>query len=365
MDWKAKKASQEKKMTEPDRDCCLGIDTSNYKTSVAVTDADGHVIFDSRRFLQVKKGMRGLRQSEALFQHVNALPEIIGKVKTAEEGIWRRICCVAVSSRPRPVEGSYMPAFLPGVSAARSVAEALEVPCYEFSHQEGHIEAVRYRTPLKDSSRFVCFHFSGGTTEAVLVDNGTYTIAGGTKDISFGQLLDRTGVMLGMDFPCGEEMDSLASDADMTENDKKFLSDLGFDDFKIKKIKVNGGFINLSGAETYTANFISGMPDRAQMTEEQLILVKKKISSVLFDVISETIAAMTLDISKEQHVSDFLFAGGVSASRNIRKSISRYLDGKVTYYFGDPGLSTDNAVGISLLGGRKYRDEANNSNTAE
>lgn len=352
-------------MTDHSRNCCLGIDTSNYKTSAAVTDTDGRVIFDCRRFLKVKKGMRGLRQSEALFQHVNALPEIISQVKTAEPGIWKRICCVAVSSKPRPVEGSYMPAFLAGLSTAGSIAEALEVPCYEFSHQEGHIEAVRYKTPLKDKNRFVCFHFSGGTTEAVLVDNGSYRIVGGTKDISFGQLLDRTGVMLGMDFPCGEEMDGLASQDDFSKPERDMLESLGFDDFKIKKVKVKDGYINLSGAETYTANFISGLPDAAGMTEGQQLLVKKKISGEILDLISETIAAMTLDISREQHVDDFLFAGGVSASTNIRNEIGKYLDGKVTYYFGDAGLSTDNAVGISLLGGRKYRDEANNSNTAE
>ena len=46
----------------------LGIDTSNYKTSVAVTSSEGEIIFNSQSFLKVKEGQRGLRQSEALFQ---------------------------------------------------------------------------------------------------------------------------------------------------------------------------------------------------------------------------------------------------------------------------------------------------------
>ena len=118
----------------------LGIDTSNYKTSVAVTDRRGKILADERMFLSVKKGERGLRQSEALFQHVNRLPEMLARILSDEE-IRSGIGCVAVSSRPRPVEGSYMPVFLAGVSAAKCVSASLSVPLHMFSHQEGHIEA--------------------------------------------------------------------------------------------------------------------------------------------------------------------------------------------------------------------------------
>ena len=57
--------------------CILGIDTSNYKTSVALIQRDGTVIHDLRRLLRVKQGEKGLRQSAALFQHIENLPSMI------------------------------------------------------------------------------------------------------------------------------------------------------------------------------------------------------------------------------------------------------------------------------------------------
>ena len=180
----------------------LGIDTSNYKTSVALVDDEGKIICNEQRFLEVKKGERGLRQSTALFQHVNQLPDLI---ELAFEKLPdnTKVAAVSVSTRPRPVEGSYMPVFNPGYSTGRSLAVALNVPLFTTSHQEGHIEAVKYYSQFKDSNRLICFHFSGGTSEALLVENGTIQIVGGSKDLAFGQVLDRLGVAYGMDFPCG------------------------------------------------------------------------------------------------------------------------------------------------------------------
>ena len=147
----------------------LGIDTSNYKTSVAVTSSEGEIIFNSQSFLKVKEGQRGLRQSEALFQHVQKLPDAIDEAFSVK-GVRGHIGVVGVSSRPRPVCGSYMPVFIAGMGAAKTVASALGVPLYEFSHQEGHIEAVKHYSPMAVADRLICFHFSGGTTEAVLCD---------------------------------------------------------------------------------------------------------------------------------------------------------------------------------------------------
>ena len=116
----------------------LGIDTSNYKTSIALTDEMG-IVCDLRRFLTVKQGTRGLRQSEALFQHVKNLPELFGEMRG---GYGDSIAAVSYSERPRPVEGSYMPCFLAGKSFAESLASVLGVPALGYSHQEGHIEVL-------------------------------------------------------------------------------------------------------------------------------------------------------------------------------------------------------------------------------
>ena len=100
----------------------LGIDTSNYATSLAVFNTAGEVVCAKKRFLPVKEGQLGLRQSDALFHHTVALPEMLAEL--GSEFDLTQISAVGVSEKPRPVEGSYMPCFLAGVSAATAFAAA-------------------------------------------------------------------------------------------------------------------------------------------------------------------------------------------------------------------------------------------------
>lgn len=300
----------------------LGIDTSNYKTSVALTDENGNIIKNTQKYLSVKKGERGLRQSVALFQHVNNLPRLFDEAFSNLDEF--SIECIAVSSKPRNVEGSYMPVFNVGVSAAKNLAAVLKVPYYEFSHQDGHIEAIKHYSRFKEKNRFISFHFSGGTTEAVLYENGRLTIVGGTRDIAFGQVLDRVGVALDMEFPCGQELDSLAALGSERPN-------------IIPVIKCEDGYINLSGIETFCQRNIDK-------------LAPEDFAKMIFDRTGEAVCKMVMQLSKKYSTFDFLFAGGVSSSSYIRNYTKNHLD-KYNIEFGKPELSTDNAVGISLLGG--------------
>lgn len=303
----------------------IGIDTSNYKTSVAAVDENGNILCNVQKYLDVKKGERGLRQSTALFQHVNNLPELIDDCFNA---ITRdQVVCVSVSAKPRPIEGSYMPVFNAGISAGRMLSASLGVPFYSFSHQEGHIEAVRFFSPLKEREELLSFHFSGGTTEALLMKNGSLTVAGGSLDIAFGQVLDRVGVALGMAFPCGEEMDKIACSG--RRGEKNLLP----------VIKCADGFVNLSGIETRCQREV----DRIE--KEQLIVM-------LFERIGQAICAMTEQLLQKYKVSSVLFAGGVSSSRFIRRYVEEQLKG-IDICFGKPELSTDNAVGTAILGGKE------------
>ena len=120
--------------------CFLGIDTSNYTTSVAVIAEDGAELANIKYPLPVKEGERGLRQSDALFSHTVSLPKAIERAREVVGS--RRILAVGVSARPRNVEGSYMPCFLAGVSAATALSMGADAPLYQFSHQCGHIMAA-------------------------------------------------------------------------------------------------------------------------------------------------------------------------------------------------------------------------------
>lgn len=296
----------------------LGIDTSNYKTSVAITDSHGKIICDFREFLQIKEGDKGLRQSDALFQHVTKLPELIKKAMSNNE--YKNIAAVSVSTRPRPVVDSYMPVFKAGESIGKSIAASLGVKLFKFSHQEGHIEAVKYYSRLKNETEFLCFHLSGGTCELLRIENSNIEIIGGSMDISFGQLLDRIGVGLGLNFPAGEELDKIA----LNSPKSKIL----------KRIEPKGMYFNLSGIETKSLRNL-----------EYLGLIPE-----VFEKISDLLVGLSIKAMDATGLQNILFTGGVAESLFIRNQLNNTLPGKVE--FGARNLSSDNAVGISLLGGK-------------
>lgn len=312
----------------------LGIDTSNYKTSVALTDETGRILYQRSEFLKVEQGERGLRQSVAFFQHCQVLPSFIHEVMSQIHP--GDIQAVAVSSRPRNVEGSYMPVFLSGLQTGNVIASSLQVPLYQFSHQEGHIEAILSSLPEMAEKRFLLFHLSGGTTECLLcqrTENGyREEIIGGTKDISIGQLLDRTGVQLGYSFPAGKYLDRIALNQEVT--------------ILPTKVRITDGYFNLSGIETQVRKY----------ADEQ----GEKVVPGVFRRIEDLLHRIAVDLSHKYKVSTVVMAGGVSASETLRRYSLGWNPEKdhCRILFGDATLSGDNAVGISLLGGRMFYESS-------
>ena len=322
----------------------LGIDTSNYKTSVAVVDRELNIIYESGKLLEVEKGERGLRQSEALFRHIKMLPVLLEKVPVDLAG---QLDGVAWSSSPRPVKGSYMPVFLAGESIGRSIAAAQGVMGIGFSHQEGHIEAVRADTGIGTEKPFIACHFSGGTTEILLcvpsnrskiLNTGVFydiDICGGSMDISYGQVLDRAGVAMGLDFPAGRAMDEIALGAqEMTS--------------LLTPVKAMGGRVNLSGIDSQ----IKRLLDSGKIEGPQPTFIRE-----IFEKLTMSISDSLLQISAITGIEDILMAGGVSSSGYLRQRIKETpLSSKCRLHFGKPSLSGDNAVGIATLGGRYVWD---------
>ncbi|MDR3295542.1 MAG: O-sialoglycoprotein endopeptidase [Clostridiales Family XIII bacterium] len=323
-------------------DCVLGLDTSNYTTSAALADRSGRLVADCRQMLAVKAGGRGLRQSEALFQHMKNLPDLTDDLLRAHG---RRVSAVAASIRPRPAEGSYMPVFLAGMHFGQGIAAALNVPFLPFSHQEGHIRAGMQGTGIRPDDDFLAWHLSGGTSELLLVrrpaqdaaagTQGAYdlSVVGGSRDISFGQLLDRTGVALGLSFPAGAEMDALAR---------------GAGGGALTKIPTDGLYCNLSGIESQCLRRIkegqgAGNPNLAAALVSELF---EKIADCLL-TITQKACRPNGPTSGVPGAANILFTGGVSASGFLRRRIAAACGGAV---FGEASLSPDNAAGIALLG---------------
>lgn len=350
-------------------DYILGIDTSNYKTSIAVVDREKHIICDLRRFLTVKQGERGLRQSDALFQHIQNLPELMEEMRTRFDG---KISAIACSFRPRPVAGSYMPVFLAGSGFARSAAAAMNVPLVGFSHQEGHMEAIRAYSPFQTVDRFLACHFSGGTCEVLDVsetdpaERVAYTmhITGGTKDISFGQVLDRVGVALGMEFPAGGQLDQMAQkfcEAERAEDPGEIFAGADGDMLRTAKeecrltpVKVQDGWLNLSGLDTQARTRIDRLGlAQAWEHDPQKQLLAYALAAELFAKTSKAASDMIVQCAEQSGQKHVLLAGGVASSQFLRSHMIETLDSRgVQAVFGDEMLSQDNAVGTALLGGK-------------
>lgn len=312
----------------------LGIDTSNYTTSAALCDLDGNIVLNLKKLLPVAEGERGLRQSDALFAHTKNLPIIMDQLSSFLEENYpeREIIAVGCSKAPRDVEGSYMPCFLSGVATASAISATLGCPTYSFSHQSGHIMAALYSAGrldlLERQERFAAFHVSGGTTELLLVTpyEGGFSVEliGGTSDINAGQAIDRTGVMMGMRFPCGREMESTTHDSDIAP-------------FKTK-ISVKGLNCNLSGVENLAKKMYEETQDKA------------KVSAYCFDFIGDTLGKMTENLREKYGNIPIIYAGGVMSNRRIGARLGRYEN----TFFSSPEFSSDNAAGVALLCRKKH-----------
>lgn len=308
--------------------CYLGIDTSNYRTSAALFDTTDFTWTNAGRLLEVPEGRVGLRQSDALFQHVLHLPERIAELPS---GFGHGLAAIAASTRPRAVDGSYMPCFLCGEGTARSIARAEGVPFFAVSHQQGHLAAAALSADVLDwlDKPFLAWHLSGGTTELLKVTPCEQTglpvteIIGGTTDAAAGQIIDRTGQLLGLQFPAGAELEQLANTCEKPE--KPFSP------------KVNECRFSLSGVQNKVeALHASGASDAT-------------VARFAIDTIGQAVCRATAQAVSRTNLS-VLCAGGVMSNRSLQKRMQQEFTAK----FAEPVLSGDNAVGVAVLAARLH-----------
>ena len=318
-----------------ERPAAVGFDTSNYRTSAAAVAADGELLVNHRELLPVSEGERGLRQSEAVFAHVKQLRDCSEALRrAAEEGM--RIVCVAASVRPRDGDDSYMPVFQVGHTAGATLAAALNVPFYETTHQRGHLAAAARGTVLEGRDSMLALHLSGGTTDLLSVSGGRIEQIGGSADLHAGQLVDRAGVAMGLPFPSGEALESLAVK--------------GQSSGKLGCSMENDGLVcHLSGAEAAVRRWIrAGAP------------CPEDIASEIYDFLSRTVIRMLTAGSEKTGQRQALVTGGVASSALLRSLLEERrakTRGCPELVFGKPEMSGDNAVGVALTGLKKYLEE--------
>ena len=306
----------------------LGIDTSNYTTSIALFDSSKGEYISRKIPLPVKKGEKGLRQSDAVFHHTVQLPELISELF---KDCNKKPDCIGVSVSPRDIKGSYMPCFLVGKSVAESISSVFGIPMHSFSHQQGHIASVLYSTNNTElfNEKFIAFHVSGGTTEAVLVTPDSEKIIKTeqvfySSDLNAGQVIDRVGLMLNLSFPCGPELDKLSLKSDRHFNIRPAVRDNTF---------------SFSGLE----NKCKALIDSGEKNEDT---AKFCIEYILYSL------EKAVDYLTEKYGNlPVVFSGGVMSNTIIRN----YFTEKYNGIFTTAEFSSDNALGISVLSALKEK----------
>lgn len=305
----------------------LGIDTSCYTTSVALCDSHGRLLSEKRRLLPVKQGERGLRQSDAVFLHLKALPDLLAAAFAEAAG--HSLQAVSVSSQPRPVAGSYMPVFLAGQTVASSIAVAAGLPCYATSHQEGHLAAAMAAAGLDWQEAFLAFHLSGGTGEILQVvprPAGYEITQIGDSDLPPGQLVDRVGVALGLPFPAGPHLEALAAKAQSAN-------------FRLHS-RVTGLHLSFSGPESAAQRAILAGEDAAE------------IALAVLDVIAKSLGKAICQARQQTNCKKVLLVGGVAANQHIKAKLQ-----ELEVFFADPAFAGDNASGVAYLGWQRWQQE--------
>ena len=307
----------------------IGIDTSNYTSSVSLLTLDRRLLANIKRPLPVKPGECGLRQSDAVFAHVKNIPECMKEAREILAG--RTVCAVAVSERPRNIDLSYMPCFLTGLAVAESIGASLGVPVFRFSHQCGHIAAALYSSGSLDliGSDFCAFHVSGGTTDVLSVhpaENGFLAeCVGESDDLHAGQAIDRIGVAMGLSFPAGRELEALA-----LINQNRFIK---------RKPKIKDMKISLSGLENLALKLYRETNDKAL------------VAAFTLDYLYEGLSMLADEYIKRYGKQKIVFSGGVMSNSILKERLSK----KYGAAFATPELSADNAVGVAVLASLKLK----------
>ena len=307
----------------------LGVDTSNYTTSVSLYNSQTGEMLQQKKLLPVKEGQLGLRQSDAVFHHTAQLHALFSAL--TEDVDTKQIAAVGASVRPRPLSGSYMPCFTVGENTAKILSSALKVPFVGFSHQEGHISAALFGSGRFDlfCSDFLAFHVSGGTTEAVLAKGGgcgfQCEIVAQTLDINAGQAIDRVGLMLGLKFPCGAQLEQLAL--------------RNTEPVKVRP-KLKGSDCCLSGVQNLCQKLFDEGRD------------KPYIAAFCLEYIRTALSLMTDSLLEKYGALPLVYAGGVMSNTIIKNSFTE----KYNASFAPPVFSADNAAGIAYL---CYRSQNN------
>ena len=311
----------------------LGIETSCDETGVAIYDEDKGLIAN-QLYTQIAlhADYGGVVPELASRDHIRKTAPLIQAALSEARLTAKDIDGVAYTCGPGLVG-----ALLVGATVARALAYAWEVPAVGVHHMEGHLLA-----PMLDDNPpgfpFVALLVSGGHTQLVRVEGvGQYTVIGESVDDAAGEAFDKTAKLLGLDYPGGAALSRLAEQG----TPGRFV-------FPRPMTDRPGLDFSFSGLKTFAANTLNAVLKTELTLSEQ---TKADIAYAFQDAVVDTLAIKCKRALKETGYKRLVIAGGVSANKKLRESLTQMmknLGGEV--FYPQPQFCTDNGAMIAYAG---------------
>jgi len=313
-----------------DKKLILAIETSCDETSAAVI-AGGQEILSNIVASQVDlhRKFGGVVPEIASRKHLELINPIIDEALDEAKVSLDELAAIAVTWGPGLVG-----ALLIGVSTAKALALAKNIPLVGVNHLEGHIFAnfLQYKDLYPP---FICLIVSGGHTSLVLVkDFGDYRVLGETLDDAAGEAFDKIAGFLELGYPGGPIIDKLAREgnAEAVVFPRAMLHSKSFD-------------FSLSGLKTAVLNYV------ARMNSEGKQINTADVCAGFQAAIIDVLVQKSVRAAEEKGVKKIVLAGGVAANSELRQQFKEITDRKnIGLFYPSIALCTDNAAMIGCAG---------------
>ncbi|MFZ1749242.1 MAG: tRNA (adenosine(37)-N6)-threonylcarbamoyltransferase complex transferase subunit TsaD, partial [Saprospiraceae bacterium] len=306
----------------------LAIESSCDDTSAAVI-ADGIVLSNRTANQEVHSQYGGVVPELASRQHlINIIPVIDVALYEAGVGL-KDIHAVAFTKGP-----GLLGSLIVGVSMAKALAMAMDLPLIEVHHMHAHILA-HFAEPPHPPFPFLCLTVSGGHTQIVQVhDHENMEILGSTIDDAAGEAFDKTGKMLGLDYPAGPIIDQLARE--------------GRPIYPFPEPQVKPLDFSFSGLKTSILYFLQKeMAENPDFIKENMADICCSVQTAIVNILIKKLIAA----SKITGITEIGIAGGVSANSYLRRVLKDEGDKRGwNIYIPHIKYCTDNAAMIGIAG---------------
>ena len=305
----------------------LGIETSCDETAAAILK-DGAVLSSivSTHWMHTQFG--GVVPELASRAHLKLLTPILNQVLDESGVTVNDLDAVAVTRGP-----GLIGALLVGISFAKAVAFARNIPIVGVNHLEGHLWSARFENQeLKPP--FLALLVSGGHTILVGVEKfGRYHLIGQTRDDAAGEAFDKVAVLCGLGYPGGAEVEKRAA-----------RGNLAYHTFPMGMKGQKGYDFSFSGLKTAVSNFIRREPQALKNHLADLLACFQE--AAIGSLVNPTCRAFD-----DLEYKSLVISGGVAANTRLRKTLTIEIERRGgTFYFPGTDLCTDNASMIAWVG---------------